>query len=122
MVADRLLSSASKTMNPKTIFRGLYYYVFGSIKRLLVSLVFLMGYLTVFTFGIMSVLKLFFPHHVGFFLSHDGFPIVGITGNPEDIKTDVFGYWIIPIGIAVALLLYLTLTRRLSILKKIKKK
>ncbi len=120
MVADRLLSSASRTLNPKTILKGLYYYLFGSIKRFFVSLSFSIGYLMVITFGIMAILKPFFPNNVGVFLDKDGIPNIGIIGDSSRLQTDVLGYWIIPIGIFVSLLLYLGLTKKLKILKRLK--
>lgn len=121
MVADRLLSSASRTLNPKTILKGLYYYLFGSIKRFFVSLFFSIGYLIVITFGIIAILKPFFPNNVGIFLDKDGFPTnIGIIGDSSPLQTDVLGYWIIPIGIVVSLLLYLGLTKKLKILKRLR--
>ena len=120
-MADRLLFSASRTLNPKTILKGLYYYLFGSIKRFFVSLFFSIGYLMAITFGIMAILKPFFPNNVGVFLDKDGFLNIGIIGDSSSLQTDILGYWIIPIGIVICLLIYLGLTKKLAILKRLKK-
>lgn len=119
MVADRLLSSASRTFNPRTIFKGLYYNMYGNIKQFLLSLTFSFGYLMAFFFGLLAVLEIFFPNNVGIFLSPDGTPAIGVIMNePEYVKSDVLGYWSIAIEIVFALLLYLGLTRKLKVIKK----
>lgn len=121
MVTDRLLSSASRTLNPKTILKGLYYNLLGSIERFFVSLFFIIGYIIAITFGSMAILKLFFPKNVGWFIYNSGGHAFGVIGDPINIRTEILGYWIIPIGIVLSLLLYLLLTRSLRVLKISKK-
>jgi hypothetical protein len=121
MVTDMLLSSASRTLNPKTIIKGLYYNLFEGIRHLFVSLFFVLGYLIAITFGSMAILKLFFPKNVGFFVYKSGGHAFGIIGDPINVRTEILGYWIIPIGIVLSLLLYFLLTRSLRVLKKLKK-
>jgi len=121
MVADRLLSSASRTLNPKTILKGLYYNIFEGIKHLFVSLFYVMGYLTAITFGSLAILKIFFPKNVGFFIYRSGGHAFGVIGDPINVRTEILGYWIIPIGIVLSLLLYFSLTRSLRVLKTSKK-
>lgn len=121
LVADMLLSSASRTLNPKTIIKGLYYNIFEGIKHLFVSLFFVIGYLIAITFGSMAILKLFFPKNVGFFIYKSGGHAFGIIGDPINVRTEILGYWIIPIGIVLSLLLYFLLTRSLRVLKIPKK-
>jgi hypothetical protein len=121
MVAYMLLSSASRTLNPKTIIKGLYYNIFEGIKHLFVSLFYVVGYLTAITFGSMAILKLFFPKNVGFFIYKSGGYAFGVIGDPINVRTEILGYWIIPIGIVLSLLLYFSLTRSLRVLKTSKK-
>ena len=118
MIADRLLSSASSTLNPKTIFRGLYYDLFGDIKSFLLSLAFSLGYLAAFVFAVLSILKIFFPDNIGFFINETGGILIGIIGG-ESLKTDILGYWDVPLGLLVSLIIYLVLTRNLKVVKRV---
>ena len=117
MIADRLLSSASSTLNPKTVFKGLYYDLFGNIKSFLLSLAFSLGYLTAFVFAVLSILKIFFPDNIGFFVGQNGSILIGIIGG-ESLKTDILGFWDIPLGLLVSLIIYLVLTRNLKVIKR----
>jgi len=117
MIADRLLSSASSTLNPKTVFKGLYYDLFGDIKSFLLSLAFSLGYLAAFVFAVLSILKIFFPDNIGFFFSENGDMLIGIIGG-ESIKTDILGYWNVILGLLVSLIIYLVLTRNLKVVKR----
>jgi uncharacterized membrane protein len=117
MIADRLLSSASSTLNPKTVFKGLYYDLFGNIKSFLLSLAFSLGYLTAFVFAVLSILKIFFPDNIGFFINETGGVLIGIIGG-ESLKTDILGYWDVPLGLLVSLIIYLVLTRNLKVVKR----
>jgi uncharacterized membrane protein len=117
MIADRLLSSASSTLNPKTVFKGLYYDLFGNIKSFLLSLAFSLGYLTAFVFAVLSILKIFLPDNIGFFINKNGGVLIGIIGG-EPLKTDILGYWDVPLGLLVSLIIYLVLTRNLKVVKR----
>ena len=117
MIADRLLSSASSTLNPKTVFKGLYYDLFGNIKSFLLSLAFSLGYLTAFVFAVLSILKIFFPDNIGFFINENGGVLIGIIGG-ESLKTDILGFWVVPLGLLASLIIYLVLTRNLKVVKK----
>ena len=118
MVTDIFLSTASKTLNPKTIVKGLFSYLTQSTKNFLVSLFFFMGYGMVIMLGFISIFKVFFPDNVGFFLSETGFPSIGIIGNNTDVQADILGYWIIPVAAVLSIFLYYLLTKKLRILKK----
>lgn len=123
LIADHFLDSAKSSFNPKTIFKGLYYYVFGGAKYFLVSILYIIGYLCAFLVTMMALLKPFFPHHIGLFLHEngwisfgllfEGFANFGIVMDKTPIRLELLGYWIIPIGIVFATLLYLFLTRTL---------
>jgi len=117
MIADRLLSSASSTLNPKTVFKGLYYDLFGDIKSFLISLAFSLGYLAAFIFAVLSIFKIFFPDNIGFFINENGGILIGIIGG-EPLKKDILGYWDVPLGLLVSSLIYLVLTRNLKVVKR----
>ena len=117
IIADRLLSSASNTLNPKTVFKGLYYDLFGNIKGFLLSVAFSLGYLAAFVFAVLSILKIFFPDNIGFFINETGGILIGIIGG-ESLKTDILGYWDVPLGLLVSSIIYLVLTRNLKVVKR----
>ena len=117
MIADRLLSSASSTLNPKAVFKSLYYDLFGNIKSFLLSLAFSLGYLAAFVFAVSSILKIFLPDNIGFFIGQNGSLFAGIIGG-EPLKTDILGFWGVPLGLLVSLIIYLVLTRNLKVIKR----
>jgi len=61
----------------------------------------------------MAVLKPFFPNYVGVLLFNDGSITAGVSFNPSGVKTDYLGYWIIPLSAALAVLIYIGLTKYL---------
>lgn len=111
MIAEKLLVNASKTFNPKTIVKGLYYYIWGGVKKFFITILFGVGYIISFISGFLVVLKLFFPNTSGLLIHKNGGFALGIIDDIKDIKTDVLGYWIIPIGIILSVGIYLVLTR-----------
>ncbi len=117
MVAERLLVDASQTYNPKTIVRGLYYYIRGGVKHVFFSLLFLIGYGIAFMIGLFTILKILFPEYVGIFLHKSGEYSYGFDANQTN-AAEVLGYWLIPIGVGLAVLLYMGLTRLLRVLKR----
>ena len=118
LLADKLLGKASRTLTPGAIFSGLYYYVFGGIKKMLLGLLFGSGYIISFGLVIMAALKPFFPRNVGLLIFADGDWNFGIKIKSIGLKTDVLGYWIIPLGLLGGLLLYFALTKLLRVLKR----
>lgn len=118
LLADKLLGKASRTLTPKAVFSGLYYYLFGGIRRMLLGLLFGVGYILSFGLVIMAVLKPFFPKNIGLLIFEDGDWTFGIKWHSAGLKTDVLGHWIIPLGLLAGMLLYFALTKLLRILKK----
>jgi uncharacterized membrane protein len=116
MVADKLLNKASNTMSPLIILKGLYYYIYGGIKRFVVSFSFIMGYILTLCFLLIAILKFFMPNSIGLFLYPHGGIKLGL-GIPAGAAKDILGYWIVPIGIGLSALIYIILTRLLSSLK-----
>jgi uncharacterized membrane protein len=121
MVADKLLTKASNTMSPLIILKGLYYYLYGGIKRFIVSLSFIMGYILALCFLVIAILKFFIPNSTGLFLYPDGDLKFGLDINAAAAK-EILGYWIVPIGIGLSSLTYFILTRFLRSLKSKKRR
>ena len=117
MVAERLLMDASQTFNPKMIAQGLYYHFWGSLKNFLFSIIFFLGYSIVLILGLLTILKIICPRYVGIFLHDNGGYSFGFDANSMN-TTEVLGYWFIPIGAVLSILLYLGLTKLLKVLKK----
>jgi uncharacterized membrane protein len=127
LIADILLSDASRSLNPKNIFKGLYHYVYGGISKFFIGLVYTLGYFFVILFGLMGLLKTFFPNNIGWFIHESGAVTlgisaknkfnVGIVGDSTPIVNEILGYWVIPIGLICSCVLFLILTKRLKSLK-----
>jgi len=117
LVAERLLSDASQTFNPRIIAQGLYYHLWGSVKNFLSSLIFFFGYCVVLIIGLLTILKIILPNYVGIFLHNNGGYSFGFDANVVNAK-EVLGYWFIPIGFLLTIILYMGITRLLKVLKK----
>ena len=85
---------------------------------MLSAIFFGIGYLLTFIMGLMSFAKFFIPEKVGLFFWPDGgwgFGIIEVT----DGASEILGYWIVPLGLLIAFVLYFILTQILkSTLKK----
>jgi hypothetical protein len=109
IVSDKLLHSGTRSFAPRVLFLGLFYRLSGSAKHALSSIFFGFAYILIFIFGILSFAKLLAPEHVGLFRWPEGAWAFGFIRDVAG-STEVLGYWIIPIGLLVAVLLYLMLT------------
>jgi len=118
MLADRLLSSASKSLRPTDVLKGLYYHFVGGVRKVFAGVLFALGYVLVFILGMIGILKIFFPGHVGMFFNENGGFLLGMDLKPEHVRTEVLGYWIIPICLGLAFVLYIGLTKLLKVLKR----
>ena len=58
----------------------------------------------------MALLKPIWPDHIGLFRNPDGTVTFGIVAQTQGAQ-ELLGLWIMPISVAVALLLYVALTR-----------
>lgn len=118
MMADRYLKRATRTLSPGAVARGLYFTIRRGIRWASVSFLFVFGYVLFLLCCVMAVFKPIFPNHVGVFMTFSGGPVIGLLGNSADIKTDVLGYWIIPLSLFVGAVLYVGLTKLLRVLRK----
>jgi uncharacterized membrane protein len=113
LIADRYMTRASRTLSPKDVARGLYFSLFTGFKKAVISFLLGLGYILAFIFAVMAVFKPFFPNHVGVLLFNDGSLTAGMAFNSSGVKTDYLGYWVIPISAALAVLIYIGLTKYL---------
>lgn len=118
MRSDRLLEKASKSFRPKDVLKGLYWHLVGGTKKAVLGVVYVLGYILAVIFGLIAVLKIVSPRHVGLFLFNDGDFMFGYALDLTGLRTEVLGYAIIPICGFAAIGLYFGLTRLLKTLKR----
>ncbi len=118
MRADRLLTKASKSMKPRDVLKGLYYHLADRTRKLFLGILFVLGYILDVGLVLMAVLKPIIPRHVGLLTFNNGDVIVGFGWDTSNLKTDVFGYAIIPICLILAVGLYFGLTKLLKALRR----
>jgi len=121
LLADKLLAQAARSLNPKTVIKGLYFFIAGGIRNLLLALFYICGYAVALTFFFMAVLKPLIPDHAGILWFNDGSFVAGVSLNSSGVAHDPLGYLIIPIGLAISILAYIGTTKLLHILKSRKK-
>ncbi len=114
LVASRKVKQASYSFNPKHIFQALYLNISHGLGFLIVAL----GYLFALCFGSLALFKMISPAHTGLFLKNGQFFFFGFSGTLPGGLTEVLGYWIIPIVLAVMAALYCLNTLLLRLLKR----
>lgn len=112
LIADELLDRGTRSFNPVPLARGLYYSIGHGAARTMAALGFGLGYLLLAAFAAMVLLKPLWGDHVGLFRRPDGTVSFGIVADPAGAR-ELLGFWIVPIALAVAALLYVVLTRAL---------
>ena len=65
----------------------------------------------------MAILKPIFPDHTGILFYSDGGLVVGFRVSSGPIAYDPLGYWIIPLGLLLAALVYFGLTKLTRVLR-----
>lgn len=118
MMADKLLTKGIRTLHPGSIAKGLFYSFFGRLRRIALALAIGIGFVGSLCLAAMGILKFIFPRHIGFLLLEGGGFIFGMTLDASHIKTDVLGYWFVPIALVLAFLFYLLFSQLLRLLKK----
>ncbi len=99
-VEERLLDGAQPGSSTRNLFFLLRSNAVKGIKQFVFSMAVGFGYLLSFYFFIMSVMKIFFPDHIGLYLSSSGIPFLGYV-DAEGF-TELLGYWLIPVGLGTA--------------------
>jgi len=116
IIAEKLLTDASKSFNPKSIFFGIYYNLYGGIARVFLAIIIWAGYLVAFFFSALAVLKIFFPQRTGLFYSDKGVYYLGFMEAAAG--KDVLEYYFIPIALLISAILFWILTKLLRLIIK----
>lgn len=120
LVAEKQLEEATRSFNPVKIIRALLLNITNGISYF----IFLILYLSLFSFVFLIVAKIVDPSGVGlFYKSNDFF----VLGKVSDLHTNYeqyeqLGNWFIPLMIAAILLFYTLITFLLKLKKIINKK
>jgi uncharacterized membrane protein len=109
--AEAMMSRARTSFSPWVVLRGALRWAMLSVWGFFLFLVGLFGYAFAFGFLASAVLKPIFPGRVGAWVTPDGDLTIGMTATPG--AQDVLGWWLIPIGLAVAALVLVGTTRLL---------
>jgi uncharacterized membrane protein len=107
--ADAMVARARSSFSPTLILRTVLRWAMKSAVGFAVFIVGLTGYGMALSFLICAVMKPIFPDHVGAWLGDGGFSM-GLE-VPAPHRTEVLGWWIIPIGLVAGTLLLIATTR-----------
>jgi len=120
IVTDRMIEEGSNTYNPLWIVKGLGRTLTRGVKKTALGLLFGIGYLLALTVFALGLLKPFFPEHVGLFYDPGEEPQRIAFGFLEQTEgmTEMLGYWVIPLSLAVGVLVYGGLTKMLVLLRQ----
>lgn len=112
LVADGLIERATARLDPVALARGLYHAIRLGSARMAVGVAFAIGYLTLFAFIAMALLRPLWGGHVGLYRWPDGTIQFGFLRDTT-AAVDLLGDWTIPAVLAASGLIYLSLTRGL---------
>ena len=118
MLADRFITRAQRTMSLRTIVRGLYYNAYRSVSMAFASVLLGVGYLFVFGLVAVAIRTPIFPNNAGLLFFEDGCISAGFRVGDNPVSSDPLGLWTVPIGLALAALLYVGLTKFTRILRR----
>ena len=82
------------------------------VKQFIFSMLIGFGYLLAFYFFLSAVLKIFFPEYIGVYLSSSNILFIGYVD--DEGFTELLGYWLIPVGLGVAVSLQMFLNKILT--------
>ncbi|HEY4953937.1 MAG TPA: hypothetical protein VII02_03530 [Gemmatimonadaceae bacterium] len=117
ILADHLLEKGASTFHPRLLAEGLYHNVFGGLKAGVISVAFGVGYVLIIVFAAMALLKAFVPNHVGYFVYPNGTRTLGILADTTGAR-EALGYWVVPLALAAATVLYVLLTLGLRAIRR----
>src|ERR1051326_6298166 len=99
---ELILNRSAWRISPWKMLRTLSRWTLTGIQGYIVFIVALVGHLLGACFYITTLLKLFFPHHVGIFVSPEGLNIARFPDPPPG--TELVGTFYIPIAICAGFL------------------
>lgn len=120
LVAEKQLEEAARSFNPVKIIRALLLNITNGISYF----IFLILYLSLFSFVFLIVAKIIDPSGVGLFYKSSEFFVLGkISDSHTNYEQyEQLGNWFIPLMIAAILLFYTLITFLLKLKKIINKK
>lgn len=120
LVAEKKLEEAAKSFNPFKIIKALILNITNGIAYV----IYLLLYLSLFTFIFLIIAKLIDPDGVGLFYKKGEFALLGKMSqvNVNAQQFEQLGNWFIPIMILSTLLFYFIITLFLKFRKTLKKK
>ncbi len=120
LVAEKKLEEATRTFNPVKIIKALLLNITNGISYV----IFLILYLSLFSFLFLIFAKIFDPKNVGFFYRDNDIFVLGkISSSSINYQQyEQWGNWFIPIMAASAFILFIIITFLLKLSKRLKNK
>lgn len=120
LVAEKQLEEAAKSFNPVKIIKALFLNITNGVSYI----VFLILYLSLFSFLFLIIAKIIDPEKIGFFYRDNDLFVLGKLSdshlNPQQYEQ--LGNWFIPVMIVCAVIMFIIITLLLRLKKIIKKK
>jgi uncharacterized membrane protein len=107
--AEAMVARARASFSPTLILRTVLRWAMKSAVGFAVFIVGLTGYGMALSFLVSALMKPIFPDHVGAWLGDGGFSMGMMVPAPH--RTEILGWWIIPIGLVAGTLLIIATTR-----------
>jgi hypothetical protein len=114
IIADKMVEYARNSVNPEALMKA-YVNNSGSLfRKLIIGITFSLFFILVSFVAIISVVKIFDPK-AGVYVGPKIF-VLGKVGDSAQAK-EILGYWIIPVAIILAFILYWLFLRLLHLIK-----
>jgi hypothetical protein len=111
-VEERLLEGTMPGYGTKNLLNLFKINALKGVKQFIFSMLIGFGYLLAFYFFLAAVLKIFFPEYIGVYLSSSNILFIGYVDSEG--FTELLGYWLIPVGLGVAVSLQIFLNKILT--------
>ena len=111
-VEERLLEGTMPGSGTRNLLNLLKINASKGVKQFIFSMLIGFGYLMAFYFFLAAALKIFFPEYIGVYLSTSNILFIGYVDS--DGFTELLGYWLIPVGLGVAVSLQMFLNKILT--------
>jgi uncharacterized membrane protein len=105
---ERIMSRSAWRISPLSVLRTLLRWTLTGVQGYFVFVVALIGYVLSASFYITALLKPFFPHNVGVFVSEQGLNLARFPDAPPG--TELLGAYYIPVAIVLGYLFTLVTT------------
>jgi hypothetical protein len=107
---ERLMARAIASPAPTLLLNATFQWALTGLRGFLAFLALLIGYSLGLGFLACALLKPFFPHHVGLWLDPPAFSL-GYFSAAGNLKQELLGWWIIPLGLVTGPLSLVWTTR-----------